>query len=368
MKNRVLGALAGVALVLLGFAASAQSTQPKGHIWGYTFGDMYYKVGGDTLYWGKAEYAKTEKGALGGKLRRLYFGYDYAISDKLSARVLMESNASNVTGNGKFGFAVKLGMLEWKNAVPGIPGSTVRVGLIPTPVFAFPEKAWGYRSVEKEALDLRGFSQSADQGISFSGNFDEQGSSGFVLMVGNGDGNKPGSDKYLEYYGSVFKKFLDGALSLEVMANYKNFGNDMSRAIIRGFLSIERKHWRLGAEVSQSLLDQSFEGKGIVTTKPLLASVFFTNDLPFIGEHARLFLRYDLFDPDTNYDPALSYEVSKNYDEHLFLAGLHFTPHPKVNIIPNLYVNIYEPKKDGIVERKPDVVLRTTLYYRFGDR
>jgi len=348
----------------------AENFKPNGKIWGYTFGDVIYKVEGDTLTFGRSEFAKTEKGVIGGKLRRIYFGYDYNLSPKWSTRLLFESNASTITPSGNFGIVVKLGYLEYKNFSEVIPNAKVRVGLIPTPVFAFPEKAWGYRSVEKEALDIRGFSSSTDQGISLEGNFTQEGNSGFTVMVGNGVGNKPETRKYLEYYLSVHKKFFDDKLNLELMTNYKKVDEDLNRILLRGFASYSVSDFRAGIEVSPNLVDEKAllgDESVNIETQPLLLSAFVS---PRVLKNTWLFLRYDYFNPDMDYNENIIYRnQAQNYDEHLFIAGVQIEIHNKsnhnINIMPNIHINAYDKKKPDIIGRDADVVLRTTVYYNF---
>lgn len=354
---------------------SAQETpqddfKPHGKVWGYTFGDVIYKVGGDDQTFGDSEFADMEKEVLGGKLRRIYLGYDYNLSSKWSTRLLLESNASTSTSDGKFGLVVKLGYLEYKNFLSAVPNSKLRVGLIPTPVFAFPEKSWGYRSVEKEALDIRGLGSSTDQGISFEGSFDQAGTSGFTVMVGNGVGNKPVTRKYLEYYLSVHKRFFDKKLNLEFMLDYKKVDEELNRMLLRGFASYSVPYFRAGLEVSPNFVDErvTFNSNTISTeTKPLLLSSFVS---PKLLENTWLFLRYDFFDPDMDYNSEYTYDdFAQNYNEHLFIAGVQIEIHNKldhnISIMPNIHINAYDKKTPDVIGRDADVVLRTTVYYNF---
>ena len=225
------------------------TSAPKGRLWGYSFGDFIYKVQGDTLYWGKTEYAGLKKNSIGSNLRRLYLGYDYKITENFVAKVLMEGTGTTLTSDGKFTFAIKTGYLEWNNFVSFLPNASVKLGLIPTPIFNFPEKTWGYRSVEKDALDLRGLGKLVDQGFSFSTDFDKDKNSGLTFFMGNGTGNKPGIDKYLEYSGSIYKKFYHHQITLELMGDYLQKNEQESTAILRGFFSIEKPSWTYGMEL-----------------------------------------------------------------------------------------------------------------------
>lgn len=372
MKNAFNRIFLALIIALSGGApAAAQNTEPppppKGRIWGYSFGDLIYKAQGDTLYWGKTEYAGLEKHAVGANLRRLFLGYDYKITDRFTAKVLVEGAAKTTTPDGRFTLAIITGYLEWNNVLPFIPNSSARIGLIPTPLLPFPEKSWGYRSVEKEALDLRGLGKVVDQGASLSGDFNRNKSAGFTLMVGNGTGNKPGVDKYLEYQGALYKKFWKNQITLEVMGDYTRKNGDVRQAFIRGFFSIEKPTWTFGAEVAKIYVQESVSG-AITDVDPLAVSVFFSNKLPMLGENWRSFFRYDFYNPATRYNPDGSYgSPSQHYNEHTLWIGLHYKLKDRINIMPNIIVNQYERKNDRVTGRTRDVVPRVTVYFVFGD-
>ena len=345
--------------------------KPTGKVWGYIFGDVIYKVGGDTLSFGRSEFAKEEKNVIGGKLRRVYFGYDYNLSENWFVRVLFEGNSGVTTNKNQFTTIIKLGYLQYKfNNSQFFHNAKLNVGLIPTPTFAFPEKAWGYRSVEKEALDLRGFGSSVDQGVSIEGDFSEKGIFGYYLMVSNGVGSKPEVNKNLQYHASIFTNLLDKRLKLETFANYVKDKNDLNRIVTRQFISYNLENFRFGFEGSKNFIEEIGKQNNITKIKelqPLLLSSFVSTK---IKDNVWTYVRYDFFNPDTNYNANFTYaDPSENYNEHLFIAGLQFEIHNKLNhniqIMPNIHVNVYDQKKPDVVNRKADIVLRTTLYYNF---
>lgn len=167
-------------------AQNSTDEEPEIKVWGYIFGDMFWKADGDGALWGRGEFMDTEKNAIGGKLRRIYLGFDNNIFDNITTRVLLETNAGTTDPSGKFSPIIKLGYLQWQMPGDFLNNQVLSVGLIPTPIFSFPEKSFGYRSVEKEALDARGIGRSVDQGISYSATFDEDSNFGFTALVGNG--------------------------------------------------------------------------------------------------------------------------------------------------------------------------------------
>ncbi|MDZ7692317.1 MAG: hypothetical protein U5K69_14480 [Balneolaceae bacterium] len=346
--------------------AGSETENPKLEVWGYIFGDMFWKADGDEALWGDGEFMDTEKNAIGGNLRRIYVGFDHDISSNLTTRVLFETNSGTIDPSGKFSPIVKLGYIRWNVPMDFLHNNVVSVGLIPTPIFSFPEKSFGYRSVEKEALDARGIGRSADQGISYSATFDENSNYGFTALVGNGTGNRPTETKRLEYTGSVFAKFLDSRLTVETMFNYKSLGDDRENSILRGFLGYEADHFRLGGEVAR-VLNSVNTVQGFQDVEPLLYSVFAAFSIPQIGDQLEFFGRFDRYDPDTDYETGKVYPNDPQFfsNQALAILGLNYQPIERVQIMPNLYFNIYDEKRDEFDDRKTDIVLRTTIYYSF---
>ncbi|MDZ7756807.1 hypothetical protein [Rhodohalobacter sp.] len=357
-------------VIAFGFATveaqDSSEDDPKLEVWGYVFGDMFWKADGDEDLWGRGEFMSTEKNAIGGNLRRIYVGFDHDISSNLTTRVLFETNSGTIDPSGKFSPIVKLGYIRWDVPVDFLHNNVVSVGLIPTPIFSFPEKSFGYRSVEKEALDARGIGRSADQGISYSATFDEDSNFGFTALLGNGTGNRPTETKRLEYTGSVFAKFLDSRLTVETMYNYKSLGNDRENSILRGFVGFETDQFRFGGEVAR-ILNSVGTAQGFNDVEPILYSVFYAFKIPSFSDDVEFFGRYDRYNPDTDYETGKVYPNDPQFfsNQSLAILGLKYQPIDRVNIMPNLYFNIYDEKRDEIEDRKTDIVLRTTIYYSF---
>lgn len=361
---------AGVCLIFLCAAIpfnnlNAQDSSEK-NIWGYVFGDLFWKADGDNVTWGRGEYMGTEKGMTGGALRRLYLGYDHQISEQFSTRVLLEANQGTLLPNGTYGTMIKLGYLQWKAPDFIFYNQQVNVGLIPTPIFSFPERAWGYRSVEKEALDARGIGRSVDQGVSYSASIDPENNYGFTLLVGNGSGARPAQDRFYEYTGSAFGRLFDQSLSLEIMANYKYQGNGLFSSIYRGFLGLETGALRFGFEAA--LIRENIDtGTESITRYPILYSGFAAVETNLFYSAIEFFVRYDMYNPDREFEDSKSYPADLRfvYDQSMLIVGANYKPIPEISIMPNVYMNLYDDKRATTESRKNDFILRLTLYYRF---
>lgn len=108
---------------------------------------------------------------------RVYFGYKYAFSEKISGRILLDAERSNDissavadTTTGKVTFSkttgaltpfVKYAYLQIENI---LPKTTLELGMHGTRMFKVQEDFFGYRYIAKELADEKKFSSSADLG------------------------------------------------------------------------------------------------------------------------------------------------------------------------------------------------------------
>ena len=134
----------------------------SGRIWGYAFGDFYYKQHSDSLVRGGSnQYSGVPAKRNAFAFRRVYLGYDYNISKKFSAELLLAaednftqtalSGTTTTTGDlltdNKLSFYIKLADVRWKNIWKN---TDLVVGQMSTPSFPLlTEKIWSYRSVER---------------------------------------------------------------------------------------------------------------------------------------------------------------------------------------------------------------------------
>src|SRR5690242_14390303 len=70
-----------------------------GRLWGYAFADYYYKGHADTLNRGGGnQYTGIPKNRNAFQVRRVYLGYNYNISSKFSAEVLLAAENGATSG------------------------------------------------------------------------------------------------------------------------------------------------------------------------------------------------------------------------------------------------------------------------------
>lgn len=353
---------------------------PKtGRIWGYTFGDYFYKTHSDSLARGGSnQYTNVKTNENAFALRRLYIGYDFNISKKFSTEVLLTAEDWNQQKN--LTFFVKYANIRWRNIWKG---TDLVLGQSSTPGFSkSSEEFWSYRSIERTIIDIRR-TQSYDFGVKLQGKFDKKGRFGFNAMVGNGRGALAENNRFKKYYSNVYGYFLDKKLLVDVYADYekidwaKNFHH--SRTMFKIFVGYTTKSFTVGAEVflNHSQKDIVAEQNGIKDTlsgNSLGISVFVRKKI--ISNKLSFFARADVYNPNLNYD-KINYSnytgLSKNYNpnaKELFLtAGLDFTPIKNVHFMPNIWFNGYQNQDKSITDRAGkdyDLVYRLTFYYVFG--
>ena len=368
------------------------SFKPSGKLWGYSFGDYYYKAHSDALNRGGAnQYSNIEKGRNAFQFRRIYLGYNYDITPKFSAELLLaaEDNITNVNGttsgdllsNNKLSFYIKLANVRWKNIWKG---TDLVIGQVSTPAFSLLiDPIWSYRSIERTITDIRR-TPSFDLGATLQGKFDpETGNYGYNIMVGNGTSARPENDKFKWFYGDVWAKFLDKKLVFDLYADYQKINwtpaFHHSRNMIKGFVAYTVPPFTVGVEAFIN------HGKNDVVGIRTSASDTLTADAKGISAFVRgnivknklgFFARVDKYNPDTKYNNSLytSYKgftsaYEPNNKETFITAGLDFTPTKNVHFMPNVWYNKYEGKQanvTGSANQDHDLVYRLTFYYVFG--
>ncbi|MDP9048776.1 MAG: hypothetical protein M3N14_11620 [Bacteroidota bacterium] len=376
------------------------SFKPVRRLWGYAFGDFYYKSHSDPLgRGGSNQYTGVPQDRNAFQFRRIYLGYDYDITKQFSAELLLaaEDNFATVTTpaaagatsgdlltNNKLTFYIKLLNLRWKNIWNG---TDLVIGQQSTPAFPLlSEKIWSYRSIERTVADIRR-TPSYDLGAGLQGTFDPATKNyGFDLMVANGTSDKPENDIYKWFYGDVYAKFLDQKLIFDLYADYEQLtGNTAtvsatSRNMIKGYVAYTTPKFTVGIEAFTNMLKNgALATRADKTTAYLdqtaVAWSFYVRG-PIVKNKIGFFARYDTYNPDTNYDNAayVSYKgLVGNYDpnikEEFFTAGLDFTPTKNVHLMPNIWANRYKNQQANITGSavdNADVVYRLTAYFTFG--
>ena len=323
----------------------------SGRLWGYAFGDYYYKTHADSLNRGGSnQYTGIPKDRTAFQSRRIYLGYDYNITTKFSAELLLaaEDDAPTATssltsaptitstststttvtspttatttttttstttanaGNNdalqdnKLAFYIKLMNIRWKNIWIG---TDLVVGQAATPAFPMiTEKVWNYRESERTISDIRR-TPSYDMGATLQGTFDPDTKNfGYDVMVGNGTSAKPENDNFKWFYGDVYGWFLDKKLVVDVYADYERlnwtFAWHHSRQMLKGFVAYTTAPLTIGVEgFLNNLKNDNFATTiaGPVDTLNSQASgISFYVHGDIVKDKLRFFARFDTYNP-----------------------------------------------------------------------
>ncbi|MFB9842722.1 hypothetical protein [Mucilaginibacter ginsenosidivorans] len=378
--------------------AEDTSWKPVRRLWGYAFGDYYYKGHSDPLNRGGSnQYTNVPADRNAFQFRRIYLGYDYDITKKFSAEVLLaaEDNAANF-GNapasgsgdqlvdGKYSFYIKLLDLRIKNIWKG---TDLVIGQQATPAFPLlSEKIWSYRSIERTVADIRR-TPSYDLGAGLQGVFDPATKNfGYNVLIANGTSAKPENDQFKWFYGDIWGKFFDQKLTIDIYADYEKLGfntatgPEYSRSMIKGYIAYTTSKLTVGVEAFTNFLKNGATAtdaggnKTVVDQRANAISLYARG--PIVKDKVGFFVRYDNYNPDTKYDNVAYVTYAGrvgNYDpntkENFFTAGLDFTPYKNVHFMPNIWYDGYKNQQanvTGAAKYGYDLAYRLTAYFTFG--
>lgn len=412
-------------------AAPDTAWKPVRRLWGYAFGDFYYAGhadagarGAETNYGGVPSYRNAFQ------FRRIYLGYDYDITKKFSAVVLLASEPSASTGtvsgtststttitgatgvtakttttttttvansdnlvDGKMTYYIKNIYLRWK----GIwNGTDLVLGEQPTPTWSLiEEQAWGYRFVEKTVADLHKLGNSYDVGAGLQGVFDP-GTSNFGFNVLVGDNTQasllPAANAntgfYKLFYGTLWAKFFDKHVVIDLYGDYVKTApatyliGPQSHNMWKGLAAYTTPKFTAGVEAFTDKITNGVQATNIATKTAAPADAtalgisiyargaIYKNKLGF-------FARYDSYNPDNDFNTAYSYTANTNLSsyspyqkEQFYTAGLDFTPAPNIHFSPNIWLLDFhdqmDPSTSGYLADDHTLIYRLTFFYQFG--
>ena len=320
----------------------------EGVIWGQTFVDYSYAAQSQDA---------AQKGTNAFEFRRIYLGYDQDISEQFSARVLIEADNEDTTKSGAMDFSAEEVYLEWKNLVPL---SSTYFGLSATPSIALAEKIWGYRSLEKVILDRNGLVAIDDMGIGIKGKFVTDGSVGYALMVGNGEGVKLENDKLKKLYGEFYFAPMKSGV-VELYADYENSPDAQSKLTGKALLGYQVPSVSAGVEGFYRIVHNGAFNSVPPADSNLVGGSAYTSFQ--IAENIRVVLRGDYYDANVS-------ETTVGLREIFSVVGVDYSPSQDVHFIPNaLYTHrMYKASPAPGPALVDDITARLTFAYSFSAR
>lgn len=318
------------------------ATLSVGSLSGYMFGDFY---------WMAANHEASIEDERGFWFRRIYFTYDQPLERGFDIRFRVELNSpGDFESSSKLEPFIKDAYLRWRNGE-----KSVYLGISPTPTWDVVERIWGYRAVEKTALDLQKFGSSRDFGVALRGSLGAAQRVNYHVMFGNGSGTGSETNEGKKIFTSLGFKATDN-LFFEVYGDWDNRPATTDRFTWQVFAAYQRPDYRLGVQFAQQARQQ---GKGLENSKLEVASAFFVRRL---SERINFLARADrVFDPNPAGAKISYLPFDPSAPSTLALAGIDYTPHSNVHLIPNVEFVRYD-ERDG--ERPDDdVMVRGTFYY-----
>jgi len=294
------------------------------------------KIGGVTYF----DYTNSkEKSAF--NFNRQYFSYGVNVSDDVSFKVVFDVGRTNkgdfvyINNDGepdKMSEDTRLIVFLKKAQIDySTSYGKISMGLIGMNTYNIQEKNWGYRFIEKSAIDKYGFSSTADLGLGFSKSLTDQ--LKMSLQVVNGEGYKnPQSDKYHKIafnstYGehNLVKNSGFNAGVVYTTEQTDNKQNIMT-SLFGGFAGMGL---RLGGQYN--MLTENTKESKVVSVSSNYG----------LKENINVFTRYDMWEEND--------EDKKNGINNL-ITGIVLTCGSGLSMAPNMRMTSFEDNSDSVTE------------------
>jgi hypothetical protein len=391
------------------------SWKPTRRVWGYAFGDLYYDAhsdyagrGSETNYAGVPTYRNAFQ------FRRLYLGYDYDITKKFSATLLLASepnantsaatsSVNGVTGttsvnNGdnladnKMSFYIKYANLRVRDLWTG---TDFVIGSQPTPTWNLSsEQIFNHRWIDRTITDFHKLGNSFDVGAGLQGTFDPQTKNfGYNLLVGNntqaaiGSAANPTTGFYKEFYGDIWARFLDKRIYIDAYADYVRTAQatyavgGQSHNMLKGIIAYTTPALTLGIEAFTEKITNGVTITDGTTKTPADANaegISFNAYGAIVKDKLGFIARFDTYNPDSEFiTGTTTYSVNTNIGsynpytkEQFYVAGLDYTPTPNIHFSPNVWFLRSHDQQlsttSGYVNDDHILIYRLTFFFTFG--
>lgn len=310
---------------------------------GYVFGDAY---------WVGSHHDAAIEDQNGFWIRRAYLTFDYAIAESWTARLRFEGNSpGDFDTNAKIEPYVKDAYLAWSG-----DDLAVLMGISPSPTWDFIEGFWGYRSVEKTALDLYRMGSSRDFGVAAKGEL-AGGKVFYHAMLGNGAGEGSETNEGKKAMLAVGFEPTD-ALVVELYADTEDRPGATDRTTWQAFLGWKSERSRYGFQYASQ--DRQVSAGPDQTLA--VGSIFGVWDL---SDKTRLLARYDRsFDVNPEGDKIPYVAIANDSEFDFALLGLDAKLAKKISLIPNVEYLMYR-ETAGRPAPDDDLIARLTLFFQF---
>jgi hypothetical protein len=302
--------------------ATSATAQERVRIGGQAFGDYFYVA--------SSSHAPDE-GMNGFSLRRATLTTDYTISTMYSARVRFEANDVSISSSGFSPFVKDLYLLRKSSG-----GHALTAGLSPPPAFTVSEDVWAFRSLEKTIQDVQMITSSRDFGIKMDGPVIAGGALRYAVMVANNSGTRPEADRYKRAYVQAEVRPTRRVV-LTLGGDYAGYGGDRAGATtLSAFGGYVTERLRLGIEGVWNRMDYRSEADRTILGGSVFGSI-------------RVSEQWDVL---ARLDRAREERGPVSHSNHLAIAGVAYSPHPQIRVMPNVYITKREDASDVYAEAR----------------
>ena len=276
------------------------------------------KIGGVTYF----DYRKTEDESAF-NFNRQYVSYAVDMSDDIKFKVIFDVGRSAT--DSRLNTYLKKAQVNYKTSY-----ANISLGLIGMNTYGVQEKNWGYRFIEKSAIDKNGFSSTADIGVGFSRSLIDN--LNMSLQVVNGEGFKqPQGDKYhkISFNTTYGERRLNKNDGYNTGIVYSTEATDSEPTnMISAFCGFSGMGLRLGVEYDMLT-------KGDTESSIISVSANYS-----FMDNKDIFLRYDMYDGDTS--------VDKDGSSYI-ITGILLSCGNGLSVAPNIRMTSYEDTVKEII-------------------
>jgi hypothetical protein len=247
------------------------------------------------------------------ELKRSYFGYTYAFSKEISAKITFDVGSNS--GGSAYTAFLKVAQVDWKVA----SGVKLSMGMIGLKQWNDQEKFWGYRYIFKTLPDEHGFGSSADLGINAEFSLAENLKANLLIINGEGYKKVQDSDGKQKIGGSLVFTPVEGLTTKVYVDSQPAVGSDniTTMALFAGY---KTSSWRLGVEYNKQTnatkyaspaQDKDLDGLSIYSTYTFSKKV-------------EIFGRFDQLGSNTLSGESENWNINK--DGTQIITGIQFAP------------------------------------------
>ena len=265
-------------------------------------------------------------------LKRVYFTYKQDLSENISYKFQTDVGQLEVGGlegikKTQFVAYLKKAQLDWETL-----HGKITFGMQGMNIFNVTEKTWGFRFLQKSAIDKYKLSSSADMGIKYAGKFNKL---NYSIMVTNGSGYKQSeNDQYKKtsiqvVYGEKKLVKNDGFnIGLSFASEPYNHTETEKAAtmLLSVYSGYAANGLRIGAEYDR------YRDAGEDISKQIIAG-YISYEL---SEKIEGIFYIDNFDSDVYYNGNENEDLIRKTD---LIVGVNYKPEKGLTIAPNLRIS-----------------------------